>query len=60
VLVDTPGVVRSARNTLDSRLLSYIMGSMKEADAVVVIADATAPEETQDLVRPQRLLLQRC
>jgi GTPase Era involved in 16S rRNA processing len=41
VLVDTPGVMQSQRNPLEGRMMSYVRGSMREADAVVAIVDAS-------------------
>lgn len=41
VLVDTPGVMISQRNPLEGRMMSYVRGSMREADAVVAIVDAS-------------------
>lgn len=55
VLVDTPGVIADQRNPLEGKMMSYVKGSMREADAVVAIVDASQPERQEavlEMVQP--------
>lgn len=55
VLVDTPGVIADQRNPLEGKMMSYVKGSMREADAVVAIVDASQPDRQEavlEMVQP--------
>lgn len=55
VLVDTPGVIANQRNPLEGRMMSYVKGSMRDADAVVAIVDVSQPDrqdEVLEMVQP--------
>lgn len=55
VLVDTPGVIADQRNPLEGKMMSYVKGSMREADAVVAIVDVSQPDRQEmvlEMVQP--------
>jgi GTPase Era involved in 16S rRNA processing len=53
ILLDTPGVIDQKRNRLESRMMSFVKSSMRQADGIVAIVDITrSAQSVLDMIQP--------
>lgn len=53
ILLDTPGVIDEKRNRLESRMMSFVKSSMRQADGIVAIVDITrSAQAVLDMIQP--------
>lgn len=54
IFLDTPGIMDDTKNKLDDRMMASVRESMKDADAILALVDASArnPKGTLAMIRP--------